>query len=53
MWSATGLDMRLGNLIWRKEVRVEDLHLSTLLPWLAWPVGFQEMPVKVRPIILQ
>lgn len=53
MWSASGLDMRLGNLIWRKEVRVENLHLSNLFLWLVWSVGSQEMPVEVRTSILQ
>jgi hypothetical protein len=44
---SNALKMRLGNWIWRKGGRGEDLQLAYLHSWLEWPEGSQRVPSEV------
>lgn len=45
--SARGLEMRLGNLIWKNKRRGEYLQAAYRLPWQVWSVGQEGEPSGV------
>lgn len=51
-WSATGLGRKLGGLIWRREGKGEDLHLTYLLLWRESSLSFHQRWPQIIFIIL-